>query len=208
MEKRQFMLLQETNVVEEKLEEILSKMKLRYEGMATYAKGSAGGIAILWNPTEVTVDYWIGMQRILTGRFCLIGSKDSFLLLIVYGPHILIENENFLQKMKTLNQMHDEKLWLIAGDFHLITSLEEKKGGFRREEPEMEKLKDIQEELHLVDIPKINARYTWKNRRRGNRKITSRLDRFLETENIISKYVYYEASILPFLGSDHWLIRL
>lgn len=77
--------------------------------------------------------------------------------------------------------MHEEKLWLLAGDFNLITSLEEKKGGMRREELEIEKFSDIQEELHLVDIPTINGKYTWNNRQGGNRKITSHLDRFLAT---------------------------
>lgn len=144
------------------------------------------------------------MQHILTGQFRLIGTKYWFMLSIVYGPHILIEKENFLKSIKTLNQMHDEKLWLIVGDFNLITLLEEKKGGNRREESEMEQFRYIQEELNLVDIPTINGRYTWNNKRGGNRRIASHLDRFLETENLISKEVYYEASILPCLGSDHW----
>lgn len=56
-EKPQIMLLQETNITGEKLEEVLSKMKPRYEAVATDVKGSAGGIAILWNPTEVKADY-------------------------------------------------------------------------------------------------------------------------------------------------------
>lgn len=45
------------------------KMKPRYEVVAIDAKGSVGGIIIIWNPVEVKADYWIGMQRILTGHF-------------------------------------------------------------------------------------------------------------------------------------------
>ena len=37
-------------------------MKPRYEVVALDAKGSAGGISILWNPTEIMVDYWIEMS--------------------------------------------------------------------------------------------------------------------------------------------------
>lgn len=44
-------------------------MKPRFKVVALDAKGSAGGITILWNLTKVMVDYWIGMLRILTGRF-------------------------------------------------------------------------------------------------------------------------------------------
>jgi len=67
----------------------------------------------------------------------------------------------------------------------------------------MEKFRDIQEELHPVDIPTINGKYMWNNRRGGNKKIASRLDRFLATKNLISQDVYYETSILPCLGSNH-----
>lgn len=59
------MLLQETQIIGGKMEEILKKFKPTYECMALDAKGSAGGITILWNPTEVTADLWIGMKRIL-----------------------------------------------------------------------------------------------------------------------------------------------
>lgn len=63
----------------------------------------------------------------------------------------------------------------------MITSIEEKKGGLKREELEMDRFRDIQEELKLVDIPTINGKYTWNNRRGGSKHITSRLDRFLAT---------------------------
>jgi len=49
------------------MEEILAKIK--HECMTIDAKGSARGIAILWNLAEVTVNYWIGMKGILTQRF-------------------------------------------------------------------------------------------------------------------------------------------
>jgi len=130
------------------------------------------------------------------------------MLSVVYGPHISIEKENFLKNITTLNQKHDEKLWIIVGDFNLITMLEEKRRGIRMEEAEMEQFRDIQEELQLVEIQTINGRYTWNNRRGGYRKIVSHLDRVLAIENLIIKDVYYKASILPYLSSDHWLIRL
>lgn len=127
------------------------------------------------------------MQRILTGLFHNIGTKESLMLSIVYGPHIPIEKKNFLKNRKTLKQMHEEKLWLIAGDSNLITSLEEKKAGIRMEEPEMEQFKDIQEELHLVDIQTINGSYTWNNRRGGNSKIASHLDIFWQQKTSSAK---------------------
>jgi len=48
---------------------------------------------------------------------------------------------------------------LIAGDFNMTTKYK-KKGGLQREEPEMEKFRDLQAELKMIDIPTINRKYT------------------------------------------------
>lgn len=97
---------------------------------------------------------------------------------------------------------------ITARDFNMTTSKEKKKGGIRREDPEMEIFRDFQTKVRMVDIPTINRKFTWDNRRGGNRQITSRLDRFLASEHLIGKDIFYEVSILPSMGSDHWPIKL
>lgn len=176
--------------------------------MTIDTKGSTGGITILWNPVEILADYWIGMKRILMGKFRLIGNREWFVVSAVYGPHTLAERGSFLIQLQQLENLHKEKLWLIVGDFNMKTSKDEKKGGLQREEPEMERFRDLQVNLKMVDIPTINGKYTWNNRRGGSRQIASRLDRFLATEHFIGKDIFYEASILPCLGSDPWPIKL
>lgn len=104
--------------------------------------------------------------------------------------------------------MHQEQMRIMAGDFNMTTSKEEKKGGIQREAPEMERFIDLQMELRLVDIPTINGKFTWNNRRGGNKQIASRLERFLASEQLIRNDIFYEASILPSIGSDHWPIKL
>lgn len=51
------MLLQETKVSREKIEEILRRIHPKYEVVAIDAKGSAGGISILWNPAKVIMEF-------------------------------------------------------------------------------------------------------------------------------------------------------
>jgi len=75
----------------------------------------------------------------------------------------------------------------------MTTSKDEKKRALQREEPEMERFRDLQVELKMVDIPTINGKYTWNNRRGGSRQIASRLDIFLATEHFIGKDIFYEA---------------
>jgi hypothetical protein len=90
----------------------------------------------------------------------------------------------------------------------MILNLAEKKGGIRREEPEMALFRELLHDLHLVDIPTVNGQYTWNNCRGEGHQIASILDRFLASENLVSMDIYYAATILPTIGSDHWPITL
>eukprot|EP00253_Pinus_taeda_P018718 PITA_18718 len=110
--------------------------------------------------------------------------------------------------MKIIRRLYPEVDWIIGGDFNLIRSLEEKKGGIRKMDHFMDKFNELIEVLRLVDIETINGICTWNNRRGGKNQIASRLDLFLVFEGIMNKDIFIEAKIMPSLGSDHWPIRL
>eukprot|EP00253_Pinus_taeda_P013830 PITA_13830 len=84
--------------------------------------------------------------------------------------------------MKIIRRIYPEAAWIIGGDFNLIRSLEEKKGGIRKMDHFMDKFNELIEDLRLVDIQTINWICTWNNRRGGKNQIASRLDRFLVSE--------------------------
>ena len=77
------------------------------------------------------------------------------------------------------------KHWVLGGDFNLITSLEEKKGGQCRLEEEGETFRDTIEELRLVYITLGDGCFTWKNKRTRDIHIDSRLDSFLVSKSIL-----------------------
>ena len=52
-EKPHIILLQETKLSGERLTQIVERLKPHYEVMAIDANGTAGGTAILWNPSEL-----------------------------------------------------------------------------------------------------------------------------------------------------------
>lgn len=207
-EKPLSMLIQETKIAGRKMDEIQNKIELKYECMLIDVKGSARGITILWLPTDITVDYWIGMKWILIEQFLVIGNREWFLVVAVYHPDTSVERGSFLLQLHQLGKLYKEKLSMIAGDFNLTTSIEEKKGGLQREELEMDRFNDLQEKLKLVDIPTINGKDPWNNGRGENRQVASRLEKFLATKSFIRKHIFYEATILPCLGLDHWPIKL
>lgn len=72
----------------------------------------------------------------------------------------------------------------------------------------MDHFRELLTDLRLVDITTVNGCFTWNNRRGERYQVASRLDRFLATEALVNLDIYYEAAILPTIGSDHWPIRL
>lgn len=69
--------------------------------------------------------------------------------------------------------------WIVAGDFNVVTSLEEKRGGISRLGPSSSMLRDNISHLNLIDVKPGSGTFTWNNRRCGTKAISERLDRFL-----------------------------
>lgn len=207
-EKPIVVIIQETKISTEKMREILNRNKNRYEMMGQDAIGSVGGLVIIWNPKEIQFSNWISFPRILTGTTRIIGTMEEVIITGVYGPHIQGEKENFLQNLKALRSVIPGKQWIVGGDFNLIKTSEEKRGGLRRMDKAMEQFVDLIREQRLIDIQTINGNHTWNNRRGGANQIASRLDIFLISEQIMMKDVFIEATILSVTGSDHSLIKM
>lgn len=113
---------------ENKLKDIMENFKAEYQVMAQDANGSVGGLAILWNLTEVLFEDWVSIPQILTGKFRNLGSNVWALLLGVYGPHLLGESGAFLEMLSNLRNLYLDELCMVGGDFNMITTLGEKKG--------------------------------------------------------------------------------
>eukprot|EP00253_Pinus_taeda_P014645 PITA_14645 len=190
------------------LVEIIEKSNLPYQVIGQDAIGAARGIAILWNPNELIIDNWSSMNGSLTGLGRIVGTTQQVAITGVYVPPSSGRKEQFINSFKSICRLYPEAAWIIGGDFNLIRSLDEKKGGLRRRDHFMDSFNEMIEELRLVDIQSINGIYTWNNRRGGKNQIASRLDRFLVSETVMKMDVFVEARIIPSLGSDHWPIRL
>lgn len=81
------------------MKEIINRNKIQYEMMGQDAIGSAGGIAMLWNPNEITFEEWVSVRRILTGVGRIVGTKERVAISGVYGPHTPSERQNFIKNI-------------------------------------------------------------------------------------------------------------
>ena len=121
------MMLQETKASKVRLKSIITSIWLGYEVMEEDARGSARGLVVLQNPSEILFDNQVSMHFTLLGHFIHIGTRDWALLSNFYGTHIQGEKDDFLQIIGKLRNICLDELWIIGGDLKLITSLEEKK---------------------------------------------------------------------------------
>lgn len=119
-----------------------------------------------------------------------------------------MQKNALLKKLETLNSTRKHPLWITREDFNMITKLEEKKGGRVKLDNESKGFKEYIQNNWLIDLPFNNGLYTWNNKRSGSQQITSRLDRFLISNNSVHLGSDITTSILPLSGSDHWPISL
>eukprot|EP00253_Pinus_taeda_P016062 PITA_16062 len=107
-----------------------------------------------------------------------------------------------------MKQRHPRAKVIIGGDFNMITSLSEKKGGIRKLNKDSEAFVEFIMSARLIDVQPRSGAFTWNNMRGGERQIASRLDRFLVSENLSLEGLTVYCDILPYGGSDHWPISL
>lgn len=126
----------------------------------------------------------------------------------VYGPQLLDDKIRLLTSLEKMRERHPTVPWILEGDFNMIKSLTEKKGGARTLGRDSIAFKDFLTNMRLVDMDTINGIFTWKNKRGGTSQVASRLDRFIISKYLLLTSCIMTAFILPFGGSNHWPIQL
>lgn len=126
----------------------------------------------------------------------------------VYFPQETLHKVEILDTLAQLNSERMHLLWISGGDFNMIATMEEKKGGRWRVNRDGSILKDFIHNNWLIDLPSNNGLFTWNNKRAEPNQIASRLDIFLISDNATHLGGEFIASILPVSGSDHWTIAL
>lgn len=97
----------------------------------------------------------------------------------VYGPQKLENKLKLLTSLEELRERHPDMPWILAGDFNMIKSLIEKKGGRRKLGRDSITLQNFMNNMGLADTEIENGIFTWNNKRGGASQVASKLDRFI-----------------------------
>ena len=107
-----------------------------------------------------------------------------------------------------MDSLGKEGIWIVGGDFNLIYSLRENKGGRRVLDKYQEEFMEILSQSSLVDLETEDGWFTWHNKRGGGHLVASILDIFLVSEDIMRVSGEIWKNVLLVAGSDHWPICL
>ena len=66
----------------------------------------------------------------------------------------------FLDSIYSQGMLLKDITWILGGDFNMITSLQDKKGGLRKLEEKSEAFKETIDKLRLIDIQTNNGMQT------------------------------------------------
>eukprot|EP00253_Pinus_taeda_P013184 PITA_13184 len=200
--------IQETKCSIQKIKEIHSKWLNRFEFLEVKAENTAGGILTLWNPQKIDMIDAEASRDYLLVVIQPVGDKEMYMVTNVYDPQTMESKLLFLDSLQKLRERHAKIPWILGGDFNMIKTLSEKKGGTRILTKDFDAFQTFIDSMKLVDIVMNNGTFTWNNKRGGESQVASKLDRFIISEDLIIKDKDIVASVLPFGGSDRWLVQL
>lgn len=155
------------------------------------------------NPQKVIIVDAEATRNYLSTIIHPMGMSNTFLVTNVYGPQKIDEKLKFLNSLVDLRSRHKEIPWVIGGDFNMIKSLSEKKGGTRILRRDSLYFNSFTEDMKMVDSEMQNGLFTWNNKRGGNAQVASKLDIFLISKKLMLTNSEISASVLPFGGSYH-----
>lgn len=123
-------LFQETKLCMDKALSFLHSCT-KWEGFFQEARGSAGGLGVLWNPHNIKVTDFQRSEYWLFGVVHSLKENMVFPLVNVYGP---IKTEEKAKVWKDISikigSLNNDRV-IIAGDFNALLDLEEKIGGLK-----------------------------------------------------------------------------
>ena len=152
--------LQETKCSREELESIAQKVWKGCESVAINARGGAGGLGILWNPRVVLLSGFLATTCTLYVEFHILGTRIRGFISNVYGPLRANQKPEFLESLIDLKTLVKYKAYIIGGDFNLIRSLDEKKGGIRNLNDVSTLFNNTINDLDLIDVRTSNGIFT------------------------------------------------
>ena len=139
---------------------ILSKAWPSSSSVVVDASSFSGGLAVSWDTQTIMLAEFHRAHNLIQATFHPIGTNIHGHLSNVYFPQDRVSKIALLNTLELLNSNRMHPLWIIGGDFNMITRMEEKSGGRPRLDPECSFFKNFINSNWLIDVPFSNGIFT------------------------------------------------
>jgi len=143
---------------------ISKKLGKCMEYLETTSNGWEGGLIILWNPQVIQLLSSEVARSYIVIEVKVVGNSKTYLCTNVYGPQKLEDKLLFLRTLLNLKLRHPQAKAIFGGDFNMITTLTEKRGGIRKLNRDSEAFLDFIKSANLVDVFPRSSVFTWNNK--------------------------------------------
>ncbi|KAL5576410.1 hypothetical protein UlMin_018109 [Ulmus minor] len=162
--------------------------------------GLSGGLCVAWRDGLDMEPVTMNKHIISLLVFSTPGSAP-WLLFAVYGPNSSMEKrfvwENIHHQMYCFSGA-----WLVIGDFNTIWNSGDRSSGTGMDIGSR-RMRSALNNLGMLLIPTSGSNFSWTNRRHGNRRIRSKIDRVVANENWWRSFPNAFIRMLPQTTSDH-----
>lgn len=144
----------------------------------------ASGLMVPWQPHLVQPLDWRANKFSISSNLSFLGSKVKGTAVNIYGSSAFPQKRYFLHFLCWLAKQATTGSWIVRGNFNLIASLNEKKGGRMVMDRHQEAFGELMARNPFIDVENDNVWHTWNNKHGGSHLVASRIDSFLTTEDI------------------------
>ena len=119
-----------------------------------------GRILTLWDPQKFGILDAEASRNYISLVCQPLGDKEIYMITNVYGPQKQEDKFKLLTSLEELRARYPNMPWIITGDFNMIKSLTEKKGGNRQLSRDSTAFQNFIMNMGLVDTETINGTFT------------------------------------------------
>jgi exonuclease III len=101
-EKPDMLLLQETKCKGAEAEAIFPRIWRECNSITTDSTGASGGLAILWNPANITISNSFTTFSTITAHYTIMGTNQEGDITNVYGPQGNQDKDKFMERLKLI----------------------------------------------------------------------------------------------------------
>ncbi|KAL9688574.1 hypothetical protein QQ045_032997 [Rhodiola kirilowii] len=180
------------------------RCRLGYKGcFAVRSRGKSGGLAILWSEDVEVILQSYSYQHIDVK----VKGELEFWLTLFYGNPRVQDRYIGWELLRKLRRS-DQQAWVVMGDFNEVSFSWEMDSRRERQAWQMNNFKDCLNYYELTDLGFNGGKYTYSNRRVGDREVKARLDRAVANRAWREMFPYAGVKHIFANSSDHTPILL